>query len=73
MCRKHSPQCSLEIYYVPHEICTQLSGISQWLDAHHQFNEWVYDGLNSVGKQNTGRNGLSAESVLRKLGSGHES
>ncbi|MBO9482670.1 hypothetical protein J7439_14750 [Salinisphaera sp. G21_0] len=55
----------MELYYIPHEICSQLSGISQWLDAHPQFNDWIYEDLSSGDKQNTGRNGLSAESVLR--------
>ncbi|USE34232.1 hypothetical protein [Endozoicomonas sp. SCSIO W0465] len=65
MRKKRNPQCSMELHYVPHEICSQLSGISQWLDAHPQFNDWIYEDLSSGDKQNTGRNGLSAESVLR--------
>ncbi|MBO9497301.1 hypothetical protein J7438_24920 [Thalassotalea sp. G20_0] len=65
MRKKRNPQCSMELHYVPHETCSQLSGISQWLDAHPQFNDWIYEDLSSGYKQNTGRNGLSAESVLR--------
>ena len=65
MRKKRNPQCSMELHYVPHEICSQLSGISQWLDAHPQFNDWIYEDLSSGDKQDTGRNGLSAESVLR--------
>ncbi len=65
MRKKRNPQCSMELHYVPHEICSQLSGISQWLDTHPQFNDWIYEDLSSGDKQNTGRNGLSAESVLR--------
>ena len=68
MRKKRNPQCSMELHYVPHEICSQLSGISQWLDAHPQFNDWIYEDLSSGDKQNTGRNGLSAESVLWNSG-----
>lgn len=42
MRKKRNPQRGIELHHVPHEICTQLSGISQWLAAHPQFNDWVY-------------------------------
>ncbi len=50
-------KCSMELHYVPHEICTQISGISQWLDAHPQFNAWSYEYLSSGDKKSTGRVG----------------
>ena len=39
MRKKRNPQRSIELHHVPHEICTQLSGISQWLAAHPHFND----------------------------------
>lgn len=65
MRKKRNPQCSLQLHDIPHEIYTQLSRISQWLDAHPHFNDWVYDDISTDDKQNTGRNGMSAETVLR--------
>ena len=53
MRKKRNPQCSMELHYVPHEICSQLFGILQWLNAHPQFNDWIYDDLSSGDKQNT--------------------
>ncbi len=65
MRKKRNPQCSIELVAVPHEICEQLSAISQFLDDHLQFLDWVMDDLESGATKDTGREGLSAESVLR--------
>lgn len=65
MRKKRNSQCSLDLVHLPHEIHDILSGVSRWLDAHPEFVDWVYDDLRTTATQDTGRTGLSAESVLR--------
>ncbi len=65
MRKKRNQQCSLNFIDTPHEIQEILSGISQWLDVHPQFIDWVYEELRTNAVQDTGRKALSAESVLR--------
>ena len=65
MRKKRNQQCSLNFIDAHHEVHEILSGISQWLDAHPQFVDWVYEDLRTEAVQDTGRKALSAESVLR--------
>lgn len=65
MRKKRNSQCSLDLISMPHEIHDILTGVSHWLDAHPEFVDWVYEDLRSDACQDTGRPGLSAESVLR--------
>ena len=64
MRKKRNPQCRLNFAVIPHPICEELSGISQWLDAHPQFIDLALDDLKTVARHDTGRKTLSAESVL---------
>ena len=41
MRKKRNQQCSLNFIDAHHEVHEILSGISQWLDAHPQFVDWV--------------------------------
>ena len=45
MRKKRNPQCRLNFAVIPHPICEELSGISQWLDAHPQFIDPALDDL----------------------------
>lgn len=65
MRKKRNSQCSLDLIHLPHEIHNILTGVSQWLDDHPEFVDWVYEDLRSDARQDTGRPALSAESVLR--------
>ena len=65
MRKKRNPQCRLNFAVIPHPICEELSGISQWLDAHPQFIDLALDDLKTGARHDTGRKALSVESVLR--------
>ena len=65
MRKKRNPQCRLDLACVPHKICKELSGMSEWLDAHPESIDWVFAELDTGATFDTGRMGLSAESVLR--------
>ena len=65
MRKKRNSQCSLDLIHLPHEIHDILSGVSQWLDAHPQFVDWVHEDLYKGATKDTGRLALTAESVLR--------
>jgi IS5 family transposase len=61
----HTVQSSLFDYYVEHDIGQELKAMSKWLDAHpHVLNFVAIDVLNPD-VQETGRQGLTAESILR--------
>ena len=65
MRKKRTPQCSTDLPYRDHAIYDELCSLSQWLDAHSQFIDWVFNDLRSEAIHDTGRDALSAESVLR--------
>lgn len=65
MRKKRNPQCRLDLARIPHEICDELSSISQWLDAQPECIDWVFHDLDTGASHDTGRKALSAESVLR--------
>ena len=65
MRKKRTPQCSPDLPYRDHAIYDELCSLSQWLDVHPQFIDWVFDDLRSEATHDTGRDALSAESVLR--------
>ena len=65
MRKKRTPQCSPDLPYRDHAIYEEISSLSQWLDAHPQFIDWVFDDLRNEATHDTGRDALSAESVLR--------
>ncbi len=65
MRKKCSPRCRLDLACVPRHICKELSGMSEWLDAHPESIDWVFAELDTGATFDTGRMGLSAESVLR--------
>ena len=52
MRKKRNPQCRLDLACVPHKICKELSGMSEWLDAHPESIDWVFAELD------TGQNGV---------------
>ena len=65
MRKKRTPQCSPDLPYRDHAIYDELCNLSQWLDAHPQIIDWVFGDLRSEATHDTGRDALSAESVLR--------
>ena len=65
MRQKRTVQGSIFDVYADHEIGRELKAISDWLDSHTEVLEWVTEALCRQETQNTGRVGLSAESILR--------
>lgn len=65
MRKKRNPQCSPDLPYRPHAIYDELCSVSQWLDAHPHFVDWVFNDLRNEATHDTGRDALTAESVLR--------
>ncbi len=51
--------------FANHEIGRELEGMSQWLDSHPEILEWVAKDLGSEELKQTGRHGMSVETVLR--------
>ena len=47
MRKKRNPQCRLDLACVPHKICKELSGMSEWLDAHPESIDWVFAELDT--------------------------
>ena len=58
-------QVSIFDGFSPHEIGRELAGMSGWLDEHEEVLQWVADDLKQEGVKATGREGMTAESVLR--------
>lgn len=58
------PQLDIFVQYPEHQLSQELRKISETLDRHPEFNEWVHVDLCSNTKQ-CGDNGMSAEQVLR--------
>ena len=65
MRQKRTTQVSIFEAFAGHDIGRELEMMSQWLDGHRQVCDWVHEDLRSRGVKDTGRNGLSAESVVR--------
>ena len=65
MRQKRTTQVSIFEAFAAHDIGRELEVMSQWLDGHAQVLGWVHEDLRSRGVKETGRNGLSAESVVR--------
>ena len=65
MRKKRNPQFSPDLPYRDHVIYDELCSVSQWLDAHPQFIDWVFNDLSNKATHDTGRDALTAESVLR--------
>ena len=58
-------QATIFEVFAPHEIGCELKAISQWLDGQRALVSLVAGDLRRQGVRQTGRRGLSAESVLR--------
>ena len=67
MRKKRNPQFSPDLPYRDHVIYDELCSVSQWLDAHPQFIDWVFNDLSNKATHDTGRDALTAESVYESL------
>jgi IS5 family transposase len=65
MRQKRTIQASLFDLFSDHQIGRELSGMSDWLDEQTDLLVLVAADLGGDGRKDTGRQGLSAESVLR--------
>jgi transposase, IS5 family len=65
MRQERTVQASLFDLFAGHEIGRELKAMSQWLDEHRELIGLVAEDLRRDGVKETGRQGLSAESVLR--------
>ena len=65
MRQERTVQASLFDLFAGHEIGRELKAMSQWLDEDREFIGLVAEDLRRHGVKETGRQGLSAESVLR--------
>lgn len=65
MRQKRTVQSSIFDLFAGHEIGQELKAMSAWLDEHVEVLGWVAKDLICRGAKRTGRQGLSAESVLR--------
>jgi len=65
MRQERTVQASLFDLFAEHEIGRELKAMSQWLDEHRELIGRAAEDLRRHGAQETGRQGLSAESVLR--------
>ncbi len=65
MRQERTAQASLFDLFAGHEIGRELKAMSQWLDEHRGLIGLVAEDLRRHGAKETGRQGLSAESVLR--------
>ena len=62
---KRITQASIYEIFTRHELAQELKVISAWLDCHTQILDWVEADLCREGIKDTGRLGMSVESVLR--------
>ena len=62
---KHTVQRSIFEHYAEHEIGRELKDMSDWLDQHLDLLDRVATDINPRNVEDTGRKGLSVESVLR--------
>ncbi|MDJ0862723.1 MAG: ISNCY family transposase [Gammaproteobacteria bacterium] len=58
-------QSSIFELFAGHEIGRELQAMSAWLDEHPELLAWVAEDLGTTQLQDTGREGMTAESVLR--------
>ncbi len=65
MREKHTVQRSIFEHYAEHEIGLELKSMSGWLDQNMDLLDWVAADINPRNVEDTGRKGLSVESVLR--------
>jgi len=65
MREKRTVQSSLFEQYAEHEIGRELKAMSDWLDEHLDLLDWVAADVKQRHVEETGRKGLSIESVLR--------
>jgi IS5 family transposase len=65
MRQERAVQASLFDLFANHEIGRELKAMSQWLDEHRELIGLAAEDLRRHGVQETGREGLPAESVLR--------
>ena len=65
MRENHTVQRSIFEHYAEHEIGLELKSISAWLDQNMDLLDWVAADINPCTVEDTGRKGLSVESVLR--------
>ncbi len=65
MRQERTIQASIFDLFAEHEIGRELKAMSQWLDGHHELLGLVAKDLGQGGVKATGRQGLSAEAVLR--------
>jgi IS5 family transposase len=62
---KRTVQSSIFELYADHEIGRELLAMSGWLDAHPEILDWIALDLCQADVKETGREGMSVESVLR--------
>ena len=65
MRENHTVQRSIFEHYAEHEIGRELKAMSDWLDQHMDLLDRVAADINPYNVEDTGRKGLSVESVLR--------
>src|ERR1700757_1167973 len=65
MRQERTVQVSIFDLFADHEIGRELKAMSQWLDEHGELVGLAAEDLRQHGVQETGREGLPAESVLR--------
>ena len=65
MREKRTVQRSIFEGYAQHEIGRELKAMSDWLDEHTDLLDWVAADIKQRNVEETGRKGLSIESVLR--------
>lgn len=66
MRKKYTVQRSIFEYYPEHETGHELKAISHWLDQQPELLDWVAEDTQSRAvKNNSGRDGLTVESILR--------
>lgn len=65
MREKRTIQASIFEYYPEHEIGRELKAMSQWLDANPDLLDWVAADVKNRHVEETGRKGLTIDSVLR--------
>ena len=65
MREKRTVQSSIFEQYAEHEIGLELKAMSEWLDDHMDLLDWVAADIKQRNVEETGRKGLTVESVLR--------
>ena len=65
MREKRTVQSSIFEGYAEHEIGHELKAMSEWLDRHTDLLDWVAADVKQRPMEETGRKGLTIESVLR--------